>query len=80
MILILPNGPWMTLVPHITPRFPVSRRYISEVPAMGEPTIYRRLNASGAQGEIIFAIYTLSSCAYFKLEALAAENEEGKCG
>jgi hypothetical protein len=26
----------MTLVPHIIPRFPVSRRYISEVSAMDE--------------------------------------------
>jgi hypothetical protein len=26
----------MTLDPHITPRFPVSRRYTSEVSAMGE--------------------------------------------
>jgi hypothetical protein len=47
---------------------------------MGEPTVYRRLNASGAQGEIIFVIYALSSCAYLKLEALAAKNEGRKCG
>jgi hypothetical protein len=67
----------MTLIPHITPRFPASPRYISEVSTMGETDRLSRLNSSGARLEIILAIYRVLGCAYFKLGTPAAENEEG---
>jgi hypothetical protein len=38
------------------------------------------LNALGAHGEIIFAIYRVPGCAYFRLETFAAKNEGRNSG